>query len=243
VVLGTAYDLSGDEAFRAGVLQGVDYLLGRNGLNISYVTNYGTVFSQNQHSRWYSNQLDPSLPHPPSGAVAGGPNGELGTWDPTMQRLFGVYGCSQSMCYVDDIQSWSTNEITLNWNSALAWVASFVADQDTAESGPHGECEVEFQVKRERKHGTRVEVEVTNTSDDQLDDVEVQWAFFGDQEVSKVDRVNFVQEGATVTVTPKGGKKLRPGKSLKFKMKVSHGDFASDDPGTVFLNGQACVTK
>jgi hypothetical protein len=37
------------------------------------------------------------------------------------------------MCYVDDIQSWATNEITVNWNSVLSWVASFVADQ-----GPGG---------------------------------------------------------------------------------------------------------
>ena len=33
------------------------------------------------------------------------------------------------MCYLDVISSWSTNEITVNWNSALSWVASFVADQ------------------------------------------------------------------------------------------------------------------
>ena len=33
------------------------------------------------------------------------------------------------MCYLDDISSWATNEITINWNSALSWVASFVADQ------------------------------------------------------------------------------------------------------------------
>jgi len=32
-------------------------------------------------------------------------------------------------CYVDDIGSFSSNEITVNWNSALAWVASFAADQ------------------------------------------------------------------------------------------------------------------
>ena len=44
----------------------MDYLLGRNALNISYVTGYGTVFSENQHTRLYSNQVDPSLPHPPA---------------------------------------------------------------------------------------------------------------------------------------------------------------------------------
>ena len=33
-------------------------------------------------------------------------------------------------CYIDDINSWSTNEITINWNAPLSWVASFLADQD-----------------------------------------------------------------------------------------------------------------
>ena len=32
--------------------------------------------------------------------------------------------------YVDDIGSWSTNEITINWNAPLSWVSSFVADLD-----------------------------------------------------------------------------------------------------------------
>ena len=39
VVLGVAYDLTGDvDVPRRSVLEGMDYLLGRNGLNQSYVT-------------------------------------------------------------------------------------------------------------------------------------------------------------------------------------------------------------
>ena len=37
-------------------------------------------------------------------------------------------GCAAQFCYVDDIQSWSTNELTINWNSALAWVALCAAN-------------------------------------------------------------------------------------------------------------------
>jgi endoglucanase len=252
VVLGTAYDLGGNETFRNGVLKGVDYLLGRNGLNLSYVTDYGSVFSQNQHSRWYSNQLDPSLPHPPSGSVAGGPNAERGTWDPTMQRLFGVYGCAPSMCYVDDIQSWSTNELTLNWNSALAWVASFVADQDTAESGSQGECEVRLKLngrhhgKKKKKHGRcdGAEVVVTNTGDQTWHGYEISWSHFGDQRVKNVPGARFSQEGATVTVSPRGqGRKLRPGKSHKFTVKLDEGRLADAEPGTFFVDGAACVLR
>ena len=125
VVMAHAFDITGREKYRNGVLQGIDYVLGRNALNQSYVTGYGEVSSQNQHSRWYAHQLDPSLPNPPKGTLAGGPNSSI--QDPFAQGL--ISGCVGQFCYVDDIQSWSTNETALNWNSALAWTASFIADQ------------------------------------------------------------------------------------------------------------------
>jgi endoglucanase len=137
VVLGVAFDLSGDTRYRDGALEGLDYLLGRNALNRSYVRGYGTVESHNMHSRMYANQLNPALPNPPMGAVSGGPNSFPSQWDPTAVRLFLDQGCDPQFCYVDDINSWSTNEITINWNSALAWVASWAADQDDARS-PQG---------------------------------------------------------------------------------------------------------
>jgi len=33
--------------------------------------------------------------------------------------------------------SWSTNELTINWNSVLAWVAAWAADQDDAKDCAH----------------------------------------------------------------------------------------------------------
>ncbi|MGW0605807.1 glycoside hydrolase family 9 protein [Streptomyces sp. NPDC002640] len=124
-VIATAYDLTGERRYRDGALQSLDYVLGRNALNISYVTGYGDVTSVNQHSRWYARQLDPSLPNPPAGTLSGGPNSSI--QDPVAQNL--LRGCTGQFCYVDDIQSWSTNELTINWNAALAWMASFAADQ------------------------------------------------------------------------------------------------------------------
>ncbi|MEU3554336.1 glycoside hydrolase family 9 protein [Streptomyces fragilis] len=124
-VIATAYDLTGDRRYRDGALQSLDYILGRNALNISYVTGYGDVTSVNQHSRWYAHQLEPSLPNPPAGTLSGGPNSSI--QDPVAQSL--LRGCTGQFCYVDDIQSWSTNELTVNWNAALAWMASFAADQ------------------------------------------------------------------------------------------------------------------
>jgi endoglucanase len=126
VVVASAYDLTHRDKYRDGVVEGMDYLFGRNALNYSYVTGYGEVSSQNEHSRWYAHQLDPSLPNPPKGSLAGGANSSI--QDPVAQSK--LAGCVGQFCYIDDIQSWSTNELTINWNSALAWVASFVADQN-----------------------------------------------------------------------------------------------------------------
>ena len=124
VVLAVAYDLGGAARYRDGAVAGLDYLFGRNALNLSYVTGYGHATSENQHSRLYAHQLEPSLPHPPAGSIAGGPNSSI--QDPVAQGK--LKGCLPQFCYLDDIQSWSTNEIAINWNSALSWVASWAAD-------------------------------------------------------------------------------------------------------------------
>jgi len=125
VVLGTAFDLTGDPRYQRAVIEGIDFILGRNALNLSFVTGYGDVFSQNQHSRLFAAQLNAELPHPPIGSIAGGPN--TGVQDPVAREL--LTGCVGQFCYVDDINSYSTNEIAINWNAPLAWVASFLADQ------------------------------------------------------------------------------------------------------------------
>ncbi|MCC0040245.1 MAG: glycoside hydrolase family 9 protein [Brucellaceae bacterium] len=125
IVMARAYDFTKEPRYRDGVLESLDYLFGRNALNIAYVTGYGTVYAKNQHSRWFANQADPSLPHPPKGSLAGGPNSSL--VDPVAQRT--LEGCAPQTCYVDDIESFGTNEITINWNAALAELAAFVSEQ------------------------------------------------------------------------------------------------------------------
>lgn len=124
LVVAAAYDLTGEDRYRDAVVEAMDYIFGRNALNISYVTGYGTHYAKNQHSRWLANQLNPDLPNPPKGALAGGPNSSI--QDPVAQRL--LKGCAAQFCYVDDIDSWSTNEITINWNAALVQIAAILAE-------------------------------------------------------------------------------------------------------------------
>lgn len=124
VVLSAAFDLSGEKVFLDGAREGMDYILGRNAMAMSYVTGYGARSPKNQHSRWYAQQRDPKLPTPPAGSLAGGPNSTF-VDDVARQHL---RGCAPQACYIDDIEAYGSNEIAINWNAPLVYVASFLAD-------------------------------------------------------------------------------------------------------------------
>jgi endoglucanase len=245
VVLGTAYDLSGDTSFRDGVAEGMDYILGRNSLNWSYVTGYGEsgYNSVNQHSRWWAAQLDPSLPHPPPGSLSGGPNSDSGTWDPVALSLFSAEGCAPQRCYVDDIQSWSTNELTINWNAPTAWVASFLADQDEGDVEPLGACSVRYHVNGTWPDGYNAQVWITNTGSSPINGWELAWAFPGDQSVAYGWSGEYGQQGATTTVgNLSWNATIAPGQTLTFGFIGRPGTLSAAWPEVFRLNGQTCAT-
>ncbi|GAA0953859.1 glycoside hydrolase family 9 protein [Kribbella koreensis] len=128
MIMGLAYTLTDRSRYLEGALESLDYLLGRNAINQSYVTGYGERDSHNQHHRFWAKSLDPTLPSPAPGSLAGGPNS--GLQDPVAQR--GLQGCAPATCYLDNIGSYSTNEVAVNWNSALAWITAF-ADRQSHE--------------------------------------------------------------------------------------------------------------
>jgi endoglucanase len=125
VVLGFAYELTKDLRYAGGVVDCLDYILGRNPLGFSYVAGYGRDAMRNPHHRVWAHLKDPTLPEAPPGAVAGGPNSAL--QDPYIRRM-GMGGCAPQTCYVDNTDSYSTNEVAINWNAALAWTAAFLDD-------------------------------------------------------------------------------------------------------------------
>lgn len=128
MILGIAADLTGRATYRSAALESLDYLLGRNAINQSYVTGYGERASHNQHHRFWAHSLNPALPSPYPGSLAGGPNSHL--QDPVAQR--NLPGCAPATCYIDEIGSYSTNEVAINWNSALAWLTAYADAQAPA---------------------------------------------------------------------------------------------------------------
>lgn len=123
LIMALAYDFKHDKRFRDGVAQGMDYLLGRNANAQSYVTGYGERPLKNPHHRFWAHQASPKFPSAPPGALSGGPNSSI--QDPYAQAA-GLAGCAPQKCFIDNIESWSTNEITINWNSPLMWVSAWL---------------------------------------------------------------------------------------------------------------------
>lgn len=128
LVLAVAFQLGGDSAHLDAVVAAMDYILGDNPLDQSYVTGHGARPLHNPHHRFFAHELDPERPSAPPGFVSGGPNS--GLQDPVAQAE--LSGCAPARCFVDDIQSYATNEVAINWNAPLAWLATFLDEQGAA---------------------------------------------------------------------------------------------------------------
>lgn len=116
-----ANDFSKDNRYLKSVASAMDYILGANPMNISYVTGYGTRSAQNPHHRFWAKAVDDNAPAPAPAALIGGPNSTSFS-DPIAARMKGH--CIGQTCYKDNINAWSLNEITINWNAPLLWVSA-----------------------------------------------------------------------------------------------------------------------
>ncbi len=126
LILGLAYDFTKDADYLNAVSDAADYLLGRNPLNQSYVAGYGEYPLLNPHHRFWAKQANPEYPEAPPGVISGGPNS--GVEDPWAKK-YGLGGCSPQQCFLDHYESWSTNEVAINWNSPFAWMLFFLDAQ------------------------------------------------------------------------------------------------------------------
>ncbi|MBR4100451.1 MAG: glycoside hydrolase family 9 protein [Oscillospiraceae bacterium] len=137
IIMGLAYDVTGDVAYLNGVSTALDYIFGRNAMENSYVTGYGSegYTSKNPHHRYWCHEMKNDWPSAPDGVLIGGPNSNMN--DPMIQGAgYKIGELAPMLCYYDQVDAWSVNEITINWNSPLAWVASFMADEGDVEEEP-----------------------------------------------------------------------------------------------------------
>ncbi|MBN2433779.1 MAG: glycoside hydrolase family 9 protein [Spirochaetes bacterium] len=128
IVFGYVHDFTGDKEYLNALVECMDYILGRNAMDTSYVTGYGERAYKNPHHRVWANQYGPEIyPEPARGAVTGGPNN--GGHCPFAYSYLAFRDVPPQKSYIDHIQAWSTNEITVNWNAPLVWTSAYLDEK------------------------------------------------------------------------------------------------------------------
>ena len=125
MVLVHAYLLTGDRSYLDGAQQCLDYLLGKNPMDITYVTGFGYRSPRNPHHRpSESDMVDDPVP----GMLVGGPH--LGKQDINLDGKESWkcpnYAAADkpALAYIDNRCSYATNEVAINWNAPLAYLAA-----------------------------------------------------------------------------------------------------------------------
>jgi len=134
IALAYAYDFTKKDDYLEAAIFALDYVLGRNALAQSYVTGYGEWPLRNPHHRFWAHQASAGYPEAPPGVVSGGPNSSL--QDPYVKSA-GLLGCAAQKCFIDHIEAYSANEITINWNAPLAWIAAYLDENGPRAAAVH----------------------------------------------------------------------------------------------------------
>ena len=126
MIIAYAYDLSNyDMKYFNGAVQAMDYLFGRNGLGISYITGYGTYHSENPTHWYWKDEIDNSYPMAPSGIMVSGPYSAL--YDDYIKSLGMEAGkVASQKCYADSVYSWSTNDTAADIQDSFVWILAFI---------------------------------------------------------------------------------------------------------------------
>ncbi len=121
MLFATAYRLNPKLEYYTAVVRQMDYLLGVNATDYSYVTGVGAHAFCNPHNRiTVADDVEETIP----GYVSGGANGTR--WvDPLAKELI-PEGTPPMKCYADRWECYSLNEITIYWNSPAIFCAAFL---------------------------------------------------------------------------------------------------------------------
>ena len=111
------WKLTGNLEMRDAALNQLNYALGLNALDISFITGFGERRVMNPHHR--PSGAD-GIEEPVPGLISGGPNSGM-NYPETKEKLKGT---APAKCFLDELPSADTNEIAIYWNSPAIFVAA-----------------------------------------------------------------------------------------------------------------------
>jgi endoglucanase len=110
-----AYSIKPDSRYLQSATNDMNYLTGVNPTGYCYITGFGKKSSRNIHHRPSASD---KILDPVPGFLAGGPNTVVFIDCPDAKR-----SKLPALSYVDEVCSYSTNEIAINWNAPLVFLA------------------------------------------------------------------------------------------------------------------------
>lgn len=116
IALIMAYKLMPDDKYLKAALSNIDYLFGRNATGFSFVTGHGNKTPMHPHHR---PSVADGISRPVPGLLVGGPN-------PDQQDGCAYPSDLPDESYSDTKCSYASNEITINWNAPLVYLAHAV---------------------------------------------------------------------------------------------------------------------
>jgi len=115
MLLINAYLQTKEQKYLDGALSNLDYLLGKNATGYSFVTGMGFKTPMHPHHRpSYADQIEDPVP----GLLSGGPNAQAYRQD----KCTYAYREAERQ-YTDALCSFASNEIAINWNAPLVYLA------------------------------------------------------------------------------------------------------------------------
>jgi endoglucanase len=124
IALAYAYEITSDVSYQKYLLRSMDYVMGTNAMDISYVTGYGEKAETDTHDRWaWTVGQDAFWP---KGWLSGGPNNELSNASETPG---GVAAAKSYAGPGTAPHAWGSKENTVNWNAPLAWAAWYIENR------------------------------------------------------------------------------------------------------------------
>ena len=116
-----AYYLTGEQKYYKAAVKVLDYLLGKNPLDMSFVTGFGTKSPKMPHHRPSTSD---NIEEPIPGMLVGGPQpGGEDVGSATEWKCADYRTGHAATAYTDQRCSYATNEVAINWNAPLAYLA------------------------------------------------------------------------------------------------------------------------
>jgi hypothetical protein len=236
------YEQTGNEDLKSFAQTQIDYILGDNPDNMSYMVGYGDNYPLCPHHRaangyTYANG-DNALPakHILYGGLVGGPD--------------------QNDTYIDDVNQVQYTEVAIDYNAglvgALAGIIKYedgsvpdipttttdpeeTDDPDTTTDPSLEGIEIDYSMN-DWGSGATVTITITNTGDTAIEEWTLNFDFSGNQQITTLWSAEYTQTGTSVSISDAGWNSTIPvGESVEFGFNISYSG-SNEEPTNFTLN-------